>query len=149
MKIATPAGWDGEKPTAPRGFTVTALATGLAIPRQTLVLPNGDILVAEGSGGGAPALRPKDVIATYIKAMGKSSVKGGNRVTLLRDADNDGRAELRTSFITGLRDIEIDIHEDAGFPKFFQVEKIYKELPTISSLTAALGQSLGKSLPSC
>lgn len=102
MKIATPAGWDGEKPTAPRGFTVTALATGLAIPRQTLVLPNGDILVAEGSGGGAPALRPKDVIATYIKAMGKSSVKGGNRVTLLRDADNDGRAELRTSFITGL-----------------------------------------------
>ena len=57
------------------------------------------------------------------------------------------RAQLvTTSFITGLRDIEIDIHEDAGFPRFFQVEKIYKELPTISSLTAALGQSLDEML---
>lgn len=102
MKIATQAKWGDEKPTAPAGFTVTALATGLAIPRQTLVLPNGDILVAEGAGGGAPALRPKDVIANYIKAMGKSPVKGGNRITLLRDADNDGQAELRTRFITGL-----------------------------------------------
>ncbi|QCB37224.1 sorbosone dehydrogenase family protein [Sphingobium yanoikuyae] len=102
MKIATPAGWGNEKPTAPAGFSVTAFATELAIPRQMLVLPNGDILVAEGSGGSAPALRPKDVIATQIKAMGKTSVKGGNRITLLRDADGDGRAELRSTLITGL-----------------------------------------------
>ncbi|WP_414712500.1 PQQ-dependent sugar dehydrogenase [Sphingobium sp.] len=102
MKIATPAGWNGDQPRAPAGFKVTALATGLAVPRQTLVLPNGDILVAEGSGGSAPALRPKDVIAGYIKSMGKTSVKGGNRITLLRDSDGDGTAELRTQFITGL-----------------------------------------------
>lgn len=102
MKIATPTGWNGELPTAPAGFAVTALATDLKIPRQMLVLPNGDILVAEGSGGKAPKLRPKDVIAGVIKARGKSKVKGGNRITLLRDADGDGRAELRTVLIDKL-----------------------------------------------
>jgi len=103
MKIATPAGWNGAMPTAPKGFTVTALATDLKIPRQLLVLPNGDILVAEGAGGAtAPKMRPKDIIAGYIKAKGKTKVKGGNRVTLLRDADGDGRAELKTTLIEGL-----------------------------------------------
>ena len=102
MNIATPTGWDGEMPTAPAGFTVTALATDLRIPRQMLVLPNGDILVAEGSGGNAPKLRPKDVIAGFIKARGKTKVKGGDRITLLRDADGDGRAEVRSVFIDDL-----------------------------------------------
>lgn len=103
IKIATPEGWGADKPVAPRGFTVTALATGLKVPRQTLVLPNGDILVAEGSGGAdAPLLRPKDVIAGYIKSKGKTPVKGGNRITLLRDADGDGKAEVRTILISGL-----------------------------------------------
>lgn len=102
IRIATPRGWNGESPTAPRGFTVTALATDLKVPRQTLILPNGDILVAEGSGGSAPLMRPKDVIAGYIKNMGKTSVKGGNRITLLRDANDDGKAEVRTTFIDGL-----------------------------------------------
>lgn len=102
IRIATPRGWNGESPTAPRGFTVTALATDLKVPRQTLILPNGDILVAEGSGGSAPLMRPKDVIAGYIKSMGKTPVKGGNRITLLRDANDDGKAEVRTTFIDGL-----------------------------------------------
>nr|WP_314466632.1 sorbosone dehydrogenase family protein [uncultured Novosphingobium sp.] len=103
MKIATPAGWNGEAPRAPAGFAVTAIATGLKVPRQILVLPNGDILVAEGMGGqDAPTVRPKDVIAGYIKSMGKTSVKGGNRVTLLRDTNGDGKPDLRTEFATGL-----------------------------------------------
>jgi glucose/arabinose dehydrogenase len=103
MNIARPAGWGEATPTAPQGYAVTALATDLRIPRQMLVLPNGDILVAEGAGGGdAPKLRPKDFIAGVIKAMGKSKVKGGDRITLLRDADGDGRAELRTVLLDGL-----------------------------------------------
>ena len=102
MKIAKPQGWNGELPTVPAGFTITAVATDLKIPRQILVLPNGDILVAEGSGGHAPKLRPKDVIAGYIKSLGKSGVKGGDRITLLRDADGDGKPELRTTFIKDL-----------------------------------------------
>lgn len=102
MKIATPTGWNGATPTVPAGFTITALATGLKVPRQTLVLPNGDIVVAEGSGGGEPALRPKDIIAGYIKSLGKTPVKGGNSISLLRDANGDGRAEVRTVLIDGL-----------------------------------------------
>jgi len=58
MTIARPAHWGNDRPTVPQGYRIVAIATDLAIPRQTLVLPNGDILVAEGSGGGAPALRP-------------------------------------------------------------------------------------------
>jgi glucose/arabinose dehydrogenase len=89
-------------PDVPDGFAITALATDLQIPRQMLVLPNGDILVAEGSGGGAPRVRPKDVIAGLLKARGKSDVSGGDRITLLRDADGDGVAEQRSVFIDDL-----------------------------------------------
>ncbi|MFN7110372.1 MAG: PQQ-dependent sugar dehydrogenase [Brevundimonas sp.] len=102
MKIANPVGWNGELPTVPDGFVVTPMATDLQIPRQILVLPNGDILIAEGSGGHAPKLRPKDFIAGIIKAKGKTSVKGGNRITLLRDANGDGQPEVRTTFIDNL-----------------------------------------------
>ena len=52
MKIADPVGWGDMRPTVPQGYAITAIATGLKVPRQTLVLPNGDILVAEGKGGG-------------------------------------------------------------------------------------------------
>ena len=102
MTIADPVGWGDKKPTVPEGFTVSAIATDLQIPRQTLVLPNGDILVAEGRGGNAPKLRPKDVIAGYIKAKGTTSVKSGNRLTLLRDADGDGVYELQKVFADDL-----------------------------------------------
>ena len=102
MKIAEPAEWGDQLPTVPPAFTVTAIATDLKIPRQTLVLPNGDILVAEGRGGNAAKLKPKDVIAGKIKAQGNTSVESGNRLTLLRDADGDGTYELQTVFAEDL-----------------------------------------------
>jgi glucose/arabinose dehydrogenase len=102
MKVADPAPWGDLRPIVPNGYTVAAIATGLGIPRQALVLPNGDILVAEGRGGSAPALRPKDVIAGFIKAKGTTSVDSGNRLTLLRDRDGDGVYEGRTVFADDL-----------------------------------------------
>lgn len=102
MTIAKPAGWGDRVPVVPDGYRIDAIATGLLIPRQTLVLPNGDILVAEGRGGHAPKLRPKDLIAGYIKKKGTSQADGGDRLTLLRDADGDGRYELNTVFADGL-----------------------------------------------
>jgi glucose/arabinose dehydrogenase len=99
MTIAEPQAWGDRKPTVPAGYRISAIATDLGIPRQTLVLPNGDILVAEGRGGSAPALKPKDVIAGKIKAKGNSpGSKSGNRLTLLRDADGDGTYEIKTVF---------------------------------------------------
>jgi glucose/arabinose dehydrogenase len=102
MEIAKPAQWGDQRPTVPAGYTITPIATDLGIPRQTLILPNGDILVAEGRGGGAPTLRPKDVVAGYIKGKGTTAVAGGNRLTLLRDADGDGSYEVQTVFAENL-----------------------------------------------
>ncbi len=102
MKIAEPVAWGDQKPKVPEGYSITAIATDLAIPRQTLVLPNGDILVAEGRGGSAAKLKPKDVIASLIKAEGNTKVKSGNRITLLRDADGDGTYEVKTVFADNL-----------------------------------------------
>jgi glucose/arabinose dehydrogenase len=102
MEIAEPTGWGDARPSVPAGYTISAIATDLNIPRQTLVLPNGDILVAEGRGGHAPKLKPKDVIAGIIKAQGNTKVESGNRLTLLRDADGDGTYELKTVFADGL-----------------------------------------------
>ena len=102
MIIAKPAAWGSQVPTVPQGYSITAIATDLGIPRQTLVLPNGDILVAEGRGGHAPKLKPKDIIAGKIKAKGNTAVKSGNRLTLLRDADGDGKYELKTVFADNL-----------------------------------------------
>jgi glucose/arabinose dehydrogenase len=102
MTIADPAEWGEQRPSVPDGYTISAIATGLKIPRQTLLLPNGDILVAEGRGGNAPKLTPKDVIAGYIKAKGTSPVKGGDRLTLLRDANGDSVYERMTVYADNL-----------------------------------------------
>jgi len=102
MTIAEPAPWGDQQPTVPAGYTISAIATDLRIPRQTLILPNGDILVAEGRGGNAPALKPKDIIAGYIKSKGVTSVESGDRLTLLRDADGDGFYEMQTVFADNL-----------------------------------------------
>ncbi|MBA3834989.1 MAG: sorbosone dehydrogenase family protein [Sphingomonas sp.] len=103
MNIASPAGWGDRRPTVPEGYTITPIATDLKSARQTLLLPNGDILVAEGKGGSkAPALRPKDFVAGYFKEQGASPVKSGDRLTLLRDADGDGTYEGRAIFAENL-----------------------------------------------
>ncbi|MDB5381252.1 MAG: sorbosone dehydrogenase, partial [Rhodospirillales bacterium] len=102
MTIPRPAGWGNELPAVPQGYTIQAIATDLRVPRQTLVLPNGVILIAEGAGGGAPPLRPKDFVANFIKSLGRGSLPGGNRLTLLRDADGDGVYERRGIFASGL-----------------------------------------------
>src|SRR6478735_3483226 len=49
--------YDGQAPQVPPGFTATPFATGLVNPRRLLVLPNGDVLVAEQSAGYLTLLR--------------------------------------------------------------------------------------------
>lgn len=102
QKFSKVLGWPaGKMPQAPAGFTVSAYATGLRNPRWTYVLPNGDVLVAESS------TEPKPAELAKAKATGKAQSQnlGGsaNRITLLRDANKDGKPELRTVFLTGLR----------------------------------------------
>lgn len=101
--IAEAVGWKaGETPTPAQGLGVARFAEGLAHPRSMLKLPNGDILVAETGG---PKREPEGIVGrTTAYFMGKAGAGGApaNRITLLRDADGDGRAELKTALLTGL-----------------------------------------------
>jgi glucose/arabinose dehydrogenase len=105
VKIAPAVGWSsGQKPIAAGGTSVALFADGLEHPRWIYVLPNGDVLVAETN---APA-KPEDFrgIKGWIrKKMMKKAGAGApsaNRISLLRDTDGDGRADMRTTFLHGL-----------------------------------------------
>ena len=98
-KVPTPEPWGAHMPTVPAGFTISPLATGLKEPRNVLPLANGDVLVAEsGTPHPEPVLRPKDIAFRLLMSGGKSSVKPGNRVLLLRDVHGTGR-DAQTSVL--------------------------------------------------
>ena len=105
VKVAPAKGWSGDqKPSAAPGFAVSSYATGLDHPRWLYVLPNGDVLVAETN---APE-RPDDKRGIKGFFMSRAQKKAGagtpsaNRITLLRDADGDGKAEFRSEFLKDL-----------------------------------------------
>ena len=104
IDIATPVGWqDGEKPTVPDGFVITALGSNMNQPRNVLPLPNGDVLAIESGGpGGEPVTRPKDIVYGLVKGQAHSPIEPGQDVVLLRDADGDGVAEQHTVLIDEL-----------------------------------------------
>jgi glucose/arabinose dehydrogenase len=107
-------GWkQGEAPVVPAGFQIQAMATGLSSPRNVLPLPNGDVLVVETQRTGSePVDRPKDPIRDFIMSMAHggggaketSGASGGppQRITLLRDADGDGKPELKSVLVDHL-----------------------------------------------
>jgi glucose/arabinose dehydrogenase len=68
---------DGHRLRVPAGFSVNVFADQLQFPRFMTVAPNGDVLLAE-------------------------PLRGAARITMLRDADHDGVAEMRTTFAAGL-----------------------------------------------
>jgi glucose/arabinose dehydrogenase len=103
MKVMPARGWNsGETPVAPAGLRVQAFATGFLHPRIVYPLPNGDVLIVESNGPKAPVYRPKDYIEGKIKALSRSGAPGGQRISLLRDRDGDGIAEVHTVFIDHL-----------------------------------------------
>jgi glucose/arabinose dehydrogenase len=103
LKMPTARGWEpGQTPVAAPGLKVNAFARGLKHPRWLLVLPNGDVLVAESCF----VERPAQSIFAY--AMNSTMKRAGalgesaNRITLLRDVDGDGVAETQQVFLEGL-----------------------------------------------
>jgi len=105
IKSPNAVGWEeGQKPVAAEGLEVNEFATGLDHPRWVYVLPNGDVLVAETN---APE-RPDDAkgirgwFFKFFRRNAGGGVPSANRITLLRDEDNDGVAEFRSVFIDGL-----------------------------------------------
>jgi glucose/arabinose dehydrogenase len=103
LKMPTARGWtQGQKPIAASGLRVNAFATNLKHPRWIHVLPNGDVLAAEALTVPAPMKTVFDY-AMYA-TMERAAAVGvsPNRITLLRDADGDGAAEIRNVFLEGL-----------------------------------------------
>ena len=104
MSVPEAMGWAaGQVPSVPAGLQIQAMATGLAHPRMVYALPNGDVLVAESNSPGTEPFRPKDYITGKVKNRAGAGAQGGNRITLLRDADGDGKPELRSVFIDHLK----------------------------------------------
>ena len=105
VNVAKARGWpEGAKPTPAAGLTVTAFATGLDHPRWIHVLPNGDVLVAESNKPPRPeqakGLKAR-ITGLFMKRAG-AGAKSANRITLLRDEDGDGVAEMRSPFLENL-----------------------------------------------
>lgn len=105
VHIADAVGWSkGAKPTPAAGLDVTAFARNLDHPRWLLVLPNGDVLVAETN---APP-KPRDAsgltgwVMKKVMAKAGAGVPSANRITLLRDTDGDGVADTRSVFLQHL-----------------------------------------------
>ncbi len=105
VNIAPAVGWPADTlPIPANGTRVNAFANGLDHPRWLYVLPNGDVLVAETN---APP-KPDDTrgvvgwITNLLMQRAGAATPSANRITLLRDTDRDGVADLRSVLLEGL-----------------------------------------------
>ncbi len=106
VEIAKAVGWkNAEAPIPAAGLRVQAFARGLQHPRWLLVLPNGDVLVAESNAppdsGAIKGIKGK--VMGWLMRNAGAGVESPNRVTLLRDADGDGVAEQSETFVEGVQ----------------------------------------------
>ncbi|WP_150291882.1 PQQ-dependent sugar dehydrogenase [Sphingobium estronivorans] len=103
MNVADAMPWKaGEKPVPAKGLKVDRFADGLDHPRSLLRLPNGDVLVAETNSPTRPTTGIVNRVMNYLMNKAGAGGPSANRITLLRDADGDGKAETKTAFLTGL-----------------------------------------------
>ncbi len=105
VNIAPALPWPaGQTPVAAAGLRVAAMASGLDHPRWLHVLPGGDVLVAESNAPPRPdgAKGIKGWVMKRVLKRAGAGVPSANRISLLRDADGDGVAELKTTFLQNL-----------------------------------------------
>ena len=105
VNIAPAKGWNaGLQPLTIAGTSVGAFAAGLEHPRWLYVLPNGDVLVAESNA--PPKAQANKGIKAWVMGLVMSAagaaVPSPNRITLLRDTNGDGVADVRSVFLSGL-----------------------------------------------
>ena len=93
----------GQAPDPAAGLAVTRFADGLDHPRWLAVLPNGDVLVAESNAppeAGTNGLKGR--AKRYFSRKAGGTVPSADRITLLRDTDGDGTADVQTALLEGL-----------------------------------------------
>ncbi len=108
VNIAPAKPWpEGTQPTVAQGLTVENFAGNLDHPRWLYVLPNGDVLVAETNAPERPLRKEllgfKGTIMGMVMKRAGAAVPSADRITLLRDADGDGTAEVRSVFVENLK----------------------------------------------
>jgi glucose/arabinose dehydrogenase len=93
-------GWRGKRPVAPPAFKVNKFTENLQNPRWIYVGPNGDIFVSEATS----EKKGKEKLEAKLSGQAKSQNIGRspNRITLLRDTDQDGQPEEQHVFLKGL-----------------------------------------------
>ncbi len=104
LKMPTARGWGpGQTPIAAPGLKVNAFARELRHPRWLLVLPSGDVLVAEATEVSRSAKGVFDY--AMVSTMKRAAAMGdsANRISLLRDTNGDGVAKTQQVFMDGLR----------------------------------------------
>ncbi len=105
VNIAQVSTWKpGQAPIPALGLVVKEFAGGLDHPRTLLVLPNGDVLVTETNAPPKPD-DGKGIRGAVMKVlMSKAGAEAptANRISILRDADGDGIAEIKQPFIENL-----------------------------------------------
>ncbi|MGE9550252.1 PQQ-dependent sugar dehydrogenase [Erwinia amylovora] len=103
MQVPAGAAWkQGEKPSVAEGLKIEKVAEGFQHPRQLYTLPDGDILVVEASGPPAPTSQPKELITGVIKNASGKGGPGGNRITLLRNSNGEGKSWEKHPFLQNL-----------------------------------------------
>ncbi len=107
VNIAPAKGWPaGMTPKAAPGFKVNMFAKDFDHSRWIYVLPNNNVLVAETDAPPKPDEKPSIkgfVMKKVMNAAGSQKRPSADRITLLRDTDNDGVADLRSVFLENLR----------------------------------------------
>jgi glucose/arabinose dehydrogenase len=105
VNVAAVAPWPAaSQPRSAPGTVVNVFAAGLEHPRWLLVLPNGDVLVAESNAPPKPddGKGLRGWVMKLLMSRAGAAAPSANRITLLRDADGDGIAETRSVFAQGL-----------------------------------------------
>lgn len=103
VNIAAATGWKvGAAPVAAAGLSVAAFARDLDHPRWLYVLPNGDVLVAETNAPAKDSSGIKAWITGVVMKKAGAGVASANRISLLRDTDGDGVADVRSVLLSGL-----------------------------------------------
>jgi glucose/arabinose dehydrogenase len=105
VNIAPARGWaEGDAPRPAAGLQVKAFARGLDHPRWLLVLPNGDVLVAETNAPPRPDDSPglRGAVMRWVMGRAGAGGRSANRITLLRDTQGTGVADERHVLLQGL-----------------------------------------------
>jgi len=94
-------GWpNGKTPIAPAGFKVNLYAGGLDNPRNIYVAPNGDIFVSQANTEIKGLMK---IGANIIGASASEDLnKSANNIIILQDKNNDGIADAKSIFLSGL-----------------------------------------------